>query len=134
MDNKEITEFLLQSKENTYANVKGLFDTQIFDYLGSLNNTGMTDASAYIRFDVTENERIKCIKTDNYYVYIAIDIHNALMHTNGNVNNLDMIADKVVEDIKKTFGERISRIDNTFGKCEDNQYFQERVISFALEK
>ena len=131
LEDAEITKILLNGDENTYKNVKGLFNRYIFDYFNEAGFNTLT--SSYIYFDVSKDA-----PRNQFRVCISVETHkNAIHRSNDNTNYLDLLTDKIIASLVNTFGEDIKHkdkiedgISNQFIVRKDN--FAERAIVFFL--
>ena len=136
LEDAEITKILLNGDENTYKNVKELFNKVIFDYHRNREVEYSTISTPYIEFDVDENAF-----NHKYCVVMNIKMHKDIIHReNDSVNYLDLLADKVISNIETTFGEDIKnrRYKDTLSERVSNQvvtsksHYAERAIVFFL--
>lgn len=136
LDDAEITKILLNGQDNTYKNIKNLFDLIIFDYHRNRDVEYTTDCTPYIEFDVDEN-----VFTHKYCICINVKMHKDIIHKqNDDINYLDLLTENIISGIEKTFGEDIKerkykdtlseRISNQF--VMKNGHFAERHVVFFL--
>lgn len=136
LEDAEITKILLNGEDNTYKNVKELFGKYIFDYHRNSDIEYMHDCASYIDFDVNRNAY-----RHKFTIVLSVKMHKNVIHRNNdNVNYLDLLTEKIVAKIEKTFGENLvsrsykddvtDRVSNQVIDRKDN--FAERGIVFFL--
>ncbi len=98
LKDSEITKILLNGKENNYANVKGLLNKNVFNY---------------IRNDCTTDSGIRVLYEANYVSYrgeMIVSVSIVIEPTCGcNVNDeeynnyIDILSERILEDVISTF-------------------------------
>lgn len=140
LEDAEVTKILLHGKDNTYKNVKELFNFNIFDYPRNRDLDNCTSCTTYIDFEVSKNH-------SRHMAFIVIKMHKDIIYRNNHperkpkepyhtdndgINYLDLLAERIVTNITDLFGDDVkgSNISNKVVSRIDN--FAERVITFLL--